>query len=98
VAYAVVGPSRILVLGPDSALAPLIAAAVLPLSGGDAETAVILAGMLAILTGVLELARLKKLVRPARDVTLWSLLLDVMALDTQKHIAMLRFLDKHPGR
>jgi hypothetical protein len=47
---------------------------------------------------VLELVRLKKLVRPARDVTLWSLLLDVMALDTQKHIAMLRFLDKHPGR
>ena len=53
VAYAVVGPSRILVLGPDSALAPLIAAAVLPLSGGDADTAVTLAGMLAVLTGVL---------------------------------------------
>jgi high affinity sulfate transporter 1 len=52
-AYAVVGPSRILVLGPDSALAPLIAAAVLPLSGGDAGTAVTLAGMVAVLTGVL---------------------------------------------
>jgi high affinity sulfate transporter 1 len=52
-AYAVVGPSRILVLGPDSALAPLIAAAVLPLSGGDVGTAVTLAGMLAVLTGVL---------------------------------------------
>ena len=62
VAYAVVGPSRILVLGPDSALAPLIAAAVLPLSGGDAGTAVTLAGMLAILAGglciVAGLARL----------------------------------------
>jgi hypothetical protein len=45
-----------------------------------------------------DLARLKKLVRPERDVTLWSLLLDVMALDTQKHILMLRFLEKHPGR
>ncbi|HKA03054.1 MAG TPA: SulP family inorganic anion transporter [Acidimicrobiales bacterium] len=53
VAYAVVGPSRILVLGPDSSLAPLIAAAVLPLSGGDVATAVSLAGVLAVLTGVL---------------------------------------------
>ena len=38
VVYAVVGPSRILVLGPDSSLAPLIAAAILPLAAGsDAE-------------------------------------------------------------
>ena len=34
-AYAVFGPSRILVLGPDSALAPIIAAAILPLALGD---------------------------------------------------------------
>ena len=34
-AYAVFGPSRILVLGPDSALAPVILAVVFPLSGGD---------------------------------------------------------------
>ena len=34
VAYAVFGPSRILVLSPDSALAPLVAAAVIPLAGG----------------------------------------------------------------
>jgi high affinity sulfate transporter 1 len=53
VAYAVVGPSRILVLGPDSALAPLIAAVVVPLSGGNVGTAVTLAGMLAVLTGAL---------------------------------------------
>ena len=33
VGYAVFGPSRILVLGPDSALGPLIAAALLPLVG-----------------------------------------------------------------
>ena len=34
-AYAIVGPSRILVLGPDSALAALVAATVLPLAAGD---------------------------------------------------------------
>jgi MFS superfamily sulfate permease-like transporter len=52
VAYAVFGPSRILVLGPDSSLAPMIAAAVLPLAAGDAERAVSVAAMLAILTGL----------------------------------------------
>jgi high affinity sulfate transporter 1 len=50
-AYALFGPSRILVLGPDSALAGLIAAAVLPLAGGNAERAVALAGMMAVLSG-----------------------------------------------
>src|SRR5262245_34373951 len=53
IAYAVFGPSRILVLGPDSSLAPLIAAAVVPLSAGDPATAVTLAGLLAVFTGVL---------------------------------------------
>ena len=63
-AYAVFGPSRILVLGPDSALGPLIAAAILPLLGanGDPTKAVALAGMLALLIGafcvVAGLARL----------------------------------------
>ncbi|MBN2003614.1 MAG: SulP family inorganic anion transporter [Anaerolineae bacterium] len=52
-AYAVFGPSRILVLGPDSSLAALIAATVLPLSGGDTGHAVTLAGMLAILSGLM---------------------------------------------
>src|SRR5215211_581276 len=51
VVYAVVGPSRILVLGPDSSLAPLIAAAILPLAAGSEEQAVALAAMLAILSG-----------------------------------------------
>ncbi len=51
--YAVVGPSRILVLGPDSSLAPIIAASILPLSGGDPQRAVALAGLLAILMGAL---------------------------------------------
>jgi high affinity sulfate transporter 1 len=53
VVYALVGPSRILVLGPDSSLAPLIAAAVLPLAAGSEAEAVALAGMLAILSGLL---------------------------------------------
>src|SRR3954454_8255889 len=50
VAYALFGPSRILVLGPDSALGPMIAATILPLvaSGGDPEQAVALASLLAL--------------------------------------------------
>jgi high affinity sulfate transporter 1 len=50
-AYAIFGPSRILVLGPDSALAALIAATILPLAGGDPQHTVALAGMLSILAG-----------------------------------------------
>src|SRR5262245_52332115 len=51
-AYALFGPSRILVLGPDSALAALILTVVLPLSGGDASRAVALAGMMALVSGL----------------------------------------------
>lgn len=54
-AYALFGPSRVLVLGPDSALAPIIAAAILPLALGDEPRAVALAGLLAIMVGVLLL-------------------------------------------
>ena len=50
-AYALFGPSRILVLGPDSSLAAVILAVVLPLSGGDPMRAVALAGMMAIVSG-----------------------------------------------
>jgi len=53
IAYALVGPSPILVLGPDSALGPMIAATILPLAGGDEQTAIALAGMLALLVGLL---------------------------------------------
>jgi high affinity sulfate transporter 1 len=53
VVYALVGPSRILVLGPDSSLAPLIAAAILPLAAGSEAEAVALAGILAISSGLL---------------------------------------------
>lgn len=52
-AYAVFGPSRILVLGPDSSLAAIILAVVAPLAAGDPHRTVALAGTLAILTGVL---------------------------------------------
>jgi len=55
-AYAVFGPSRILVLGPDSSLAPMIAAAVLPLAAGDPARAATAAAMLAILTGLFGVA------------------------------------------
>jgi len=50
-AYALFGPSRILVLGPDSSLAPVILAVVLPLSGGDPNQAVAIASMMAIVSG-----------------------------------------------
>jgi high affinity sulfate transporter 1 len=52
-AYALFGPSRVLVLGPDSALAPLIFATVIPLVGadGDPGKAIALASMLALLMG-----------------------------------------------
>src|SRR3989440_10980964 len=46
--YALFGPSRILVLGPDSSLGPMIAATIVPLvaAGGDPDRAVALAAML----------------------------------------------------
>jgi len=51
-AYALFGPSRILVLGPDSALAAVILAVVLPLSAGDPMRAVALASMMAVVSGL----------------------------------------------
>src|SRR5215831_14709431 len=50
-AYAVFGPSPILVLGPDSALAAVILATVAPLSGGDVRHAVAVAGAMALVSG-----------------------------------------------
>ncbi len=49
--YALLGPSRIMVLGPDSTLAAVIASLILPLAGGSVERAVALAGVLALMTG-----------------------------------------------
>jgi high affinity sulfate transporter 1 len=57
VAYAVFGPSRLLVLGPDSSLGPMIAATVLPLAAanGDPASAITYASMLALMVGALML-------------------------------------------
>ncbi len=58
IGYAMFGPSRILVLGPDSSLGPMIAATVLPLVlvGGDPSQAVGMASMLAVIVGVIMAA------------------------------------------
>lgn len=55
-AYALLGPSRILVLGPDSSLAAIILAIVLPLSHGDPLRAVALASAMALVAGVFCIA------------------------------------------
>jgi high affinity sulfate transporter 1 len=52
-AYAVFGPSRILVLGPDSSLAAVILGVVLPLSAGDPQRAVALASTMAVVSGII---------------------------------------------
>src|SRR3954452_24804484 len=55
--YAAFGPSRILVLGPDSSLGPMIAATIIPIigSGGDPQRAVELASMLALFVGAITI-------------------------------------------
>jgi high affinity sulfate transporter 1 len=61
-AYALFGPSRIIVLGPDSALAAVILGVVAPLAGGDPVRAVTLAAMMALVSGtVLVLAGILRL-------------------------------------
>jgi high affinity sulfate transporter 1 len=64
VGYALFGPSRVLVLGPDSSLGPMIAATILPLAGagGDPARAVALASMLAIMVaGIMIVASVGRL-------------------------------------
>src|SRR4051812_49750525 len=57
VAYAVMGPSRILVLGPDSAVSPMILAAIVAIGvGGNSAKALELAGMLALIVAAMEIA------------------------------------------
>src|ERR1700758_4447039 len=55
IAYALFGPSKILVLGPDSSLGPMIAATIIPLVGahGDPERAIALASALALMVGAI---------------------------------------------
>jgi len=50
--YALLGPSRILVIGPDSAIIPIVAATIVPLAGTDPGQRLALAGGLAVLVGV----------------------------------------------
>src|SRR3954471_16396073 len=74
IVYALFGPSRILVLGPDSSLAPIILGVVLPLSAGDPARAVaiassmaIVAGAVCILAGILRLGFVTELLsKPIR--------------------------------
>ena len=57
VVYFLLGPSRILILGPDSAVAPLVAAAVIPVAAaGVLAERVVLAGALALMVGMLMFA------------------------------------------
>jgi high affinity sulfate transporter 1 len=55
IGYAIFGPSRILVLGPDSSLGPMIAATILPILGsnGSPERAIALASLLALIVGAI---------------------------------------------
>jgi high affinity sulfate transporter 1 len=52
-AYAALGPSRVMILGPDSSLLPIIAAAILPLAGADDARKVALSALLAVIVGVI---------------------------------------------
>lgn len=56
IAYFLVGPSRILVMGPDSALIAPMAATIIPLAGGDAGRSVLLAAALALMVGAVCIA------------------------------------------
>ncbi len=62
--YALFGPSRILVIGPDSALTPLIVAAVVPLAAAGSQQAVAVAGALGIIAGVIGLSVAASLLWP----------------------------------
>jgi len=91
-AYAVFGPSRIIALGPDSALTAVILAVVLQLSGGEQERAIAVAGMMAIVSGLVcvaaGLARLgfitELLSKPIRYGYLNGIALTVMLSQTPK--------------
>ncbi len=55
IGYALFGPSRVLVLGPDSSVSPLIFAAIVPLAvADDPAQAITLAAMLALIVGLIE--------------------------------------------
>ncbi|HSS87302.1 MAG TPA: SulP family inorganic anion transporter [Reyranella sp.] len=53
IAYALFGSSRLLIVGPDTAMAAIVAVAVAPLALGDAGRLALLAAGLGVMTGVL---------------------------------------------
>src|SRR6476620_2533994 len=55
-AYALFGPSRILVLGPDSALAAVILSVVVPLAAGEPGRAIVIASAMALVSGIVCIA------------------------------------------
>jgi hypothetical protein len=44
------------------------------------------------------LRRFRRSLRPFRDTTMWTLIIDVMLLDTKKHATILQFLEHHGRR
>jgi high affinity sulfate transporter 1 len=56
VAYALLGSSRLVVVGPDSAMAALVAVAVLPMAMGDPGRLAVLCASLGVMVGVLCIA------------------------------------------
>src|SRR5208282_2646658 len=94
--YALFGPSRILVLGPDSSLAAIILGVVAPLAAGDANHAVALAGMMAIVSGAVcvlaGVARLgfvtELLSKPIRYGYMNGIALAVLVSQTPKFIGV----------
>jgi high affinity sulfate transporter 1 len=62
IAYFVFGPSRILVLGPDSAVSPVVAAAIIPIAGAGLTARMEVAALLALLVGgILAIASVLRL-------------------------------------
>jgi high affinity sulfate transporter 1 len=53
IAYALFGSSRLLIVGPDTAMAAIVAVAVAPLAGGDVGRLALLAAGLGVMTGMI---------------------------------------------
>lgn len=104
--YALFGPSRILVLGPDSTLAAVIAAVVLPMAAGSPERAAQLAALLALLAGafslLIGLARLGMLAdllsKPIRIGFLNAVALTVLVGQTPKVLGISVSADDLPQK
>lgn len=106
IVYALFGPSRILVLGPDSTLAAVIAAVVLPMAAGSPERAAQLAALLALLAGafslLIGLARLGMLAdllsKPIRIGFLNAIAVTVLVGQTPKVLGISIAADDLPGK